>query len=92
MKQVHETNIEFLELKESYGLSISQLAKAMGCGIDSIKGYICTPDTPRHYVVPLSKLILLRLLVKGRHKKALATNKATRGKDTKMNNANKEVY
>lgn len=69
MEQKHESNIEFLQIKNDYGYSISQLAKLMGCGVDAIKSYICSPDTIRHSVVPSSKLLLLKLLINSAHKK-----------------------
>jgi len=80
MEQKHNSNIEFLQIKTEYGYSISQLAKLMGCGVDSIKSYVCSPDTIRHSVVPPSKLLLLKLLVKGAKKKPLEA-KASKGKN-----------
>ena len=79
MKQRHETNIIFLQIKDDYGFSISQLAEAMECGIDVIKSYVCSPDTNRHLVVPKSKVLLLKLIVKGRHKKTPEPKERQRG-------------
>jgi len=68
MEQIHTNNIKFLKIKNDYGFSVSQLAIKMGSSIDIIKAYTCSPDTSRHAVVPDSRLLFLKLVVKEIHR------------------------
>ena len=60
MKQTHSTNIEFLEIKEKYNLSISELAKLLKVHINTIKAYTRSPEGVGHNKCPESRVIQLK--------------------------------
>jgi len=69
MEQIHQNNIKFLELKEKYNLTISDIAKLLLISNSIIRQYSATPNTPAHAICPDSTLNYFKLAVKNKRVK-----------------------
>ena len=58
-----QTNLEFLQLKIDYGLTLARIAKLMGCSIETVKAYGCAPESKRYRAMPTMKLKFFKMLL-----------------------------
>ncbi len=71
MEQVNKTNIELLDIKQQYGLSLSKIASLLDCSVQVIKNYSCSPESTAHRNIPAYKLKLLKMMIKQRKMKPI---------------------
>lgn len=63
MKQINKTNIELLEIKEDNELTQAEIADMLEISINTVKSYLCNPESARYRDVPKSTLKHLKMIV-----------------------------
>lgn len=63
MKQTNKTNIELLEIKEDNELTQTEIAEMLEISINTVKSYLCNPQSSRYRDLPQSTLNHLKMIV-----------------------------
>lgn len=64
MKQTNKENIELLEIKEDNELTQADIADMLNISINTVKSYLCNPESKRYRDFPSSNLKHLKMVVK----------------------------
>jgi len=63
VKQTNKTNIELLEIKEDNELTQADIADMLSISVNTVKSYLCNPESSRYRDFPQSNLKHLKMVV-----------------------------